>query len=181
MRRVKIAGQFRLLPSHGGRYRTFVWGNVMRRSGRPFIVLGVLLLWQRLALAIFALAGGDDTQAGTRLRRQSQKDIVVVQAKKDVPAHTILKAMMSRRVEVSERRRSPDAVLSVGEVIGFAYSFDLTRGASACCARTSNSSGVARTNLKRARARSRLPVDEHHLLGGLLRGRHDRHRLHHPR
>lgn len=140
----------------------------MRRNGRLLILLGVTLALAAIALAAFAFAGGGDgdrdaNTSGTPAATRS----TVVRAKRDIPAHTVLKAEDVEEVQVPSDQITPDSVQSTGEVIGFAYSVELTA-----------QQRLLRSNLERPGLANKLadgkraialPVDLNNLLGGLLR------------
>lgn len=140
----------------------------MRRNGRLLIVLGVTLALAAGALAVFALTGGDDDEEPPTSGDTPQpSEIVIVRAKRDVPAHTILKADDVEEIEVSSDQVTPDSVQSAGEVIGFSYSIDLV--AEQRLLRSNlEQPGLANELAAGTRAIA-IPVDQVNLLGGLLR------------
>lgn len=139
----------------------------MRRNGRLLIVLGVTLALAAVALAVFALTGGEDDDASTTPGVSQPDKIVVVRARRDIPAHTVLKADDVEEIQVPANQATPDSVQSVGEVIGFAYSVDLVE-----------EQRLLRSNLEQPGLANELapgtraiaiPVDQNNMLGGLLR------------
>jgi Flp pilus assembly protein CpaB len=140
----------------------------MRRNGRLLVILGVTLALAAVALAVFALTGGDkkDDTTTSDTTTTTPKDIVVVQAKRDIPAHTILKTEDVEEVKVSSDQVTPDSVQSVGEVVGFAYSVDLVQG-QRLLRSAMEQPGLANELTAGNRAIS-LAVDKNNLLGGLL-------------
>ena len=140
----------------------------MRRNGRLLIVLGVTLALAAVALAVFALTGGDDDDDPPSNTGTTQPDqIVVVRAKQDIPAHTILKAEDVEEVEVSSDQVTPDSVQSAGEVIGFSYSIDLT--AEQRLLRSNLEQPGLANELSAGTRAIAIQVDQYNLLGGLLR------------
>jgi pilus assembly protein CpaB len=140
----------------------------MRRSGRLFIVLGVVLALAALLLAIFALAGGDDGDGDeTSTDDPKPTDVIVVQATRDIPAHTVLKEDDLEEVTVSSDAVTGDEANDIGEVVGFAYADDLTDGQRVLRPRL-EISGIAEELEPGKRAIS-MPVDKNNLVAGLIR------------
>jgi pilus assembly protein CpaB len=129
------------------------------------IVVGVVLALVAAGLAVFALSSGKKTEATTS--SDQPQDVIVVQAKRDVTAHTVLTTDDLEEIKVKEDTVTEDAVRSSSEVIGFAYDTDLLKG-----------QRILRTNLEEQGLANELadgkraisvPVEKHNLLGGLLR------------
>lgn len=141
----------------------------MRRSGRLFIVLGVVLALAALLLAIFALAGGDDDDdtSGGGGGGEQVRDVTVVQVKRDIDAHTKLVEDDLEEVTVKSDTITEDNARDISEVIGFAYKEDLTEGQRILRSRL-EVSGVAE-ELEPGRRAISLPVDENQLVAGLVR------------
>ncbi len=140
----------------------------MRRSGRLFIVLGVVLALAALLLAIFALAGGDsDDGDDANTDDPKPTDVVVVQVTRDVPSHTVLKEGDLEEVTVSSDAVTGNEANDIGEVVGFAYADDLTDGQRILRTRL-EISGIAEELEPGKRAIS-LPVDKNNLVAGLIR------------
>lgn len=139
----------------------------MRRSGRLFIVLGVVLALAALLLAIFALAGGDDGEQEASTDETGPTDVTVVQAKVEVPAHTVLKEADLEEVVVSSDSVTGDEANDIGEVVGFAYAEDLVEGQRVLRSRL-EISGIAEELEPGKRAIS-MPVDKNNLVAGLIR------------
>jgi pilus assembly protein CpaB len=133
------------------------------------IVAGVALALVAAVLAVVVLSGGgsDKDKTGSTTNNSSPKDLMVVQAKKDVTAHTLLSEDDLEEVKVDASTASPDAVHAIGEVIGFAYNTDLKKGQRLLHANLEEP-GLANSLTAGKRAVS-LPVDKNNLVGGLLR------------
>jgi pilus assembly protein CpaB len=142
--------------------------NFMRRSGRLFIVLGVVLALAALLLAIFALAGGDDgDDTTTEVDDLRPTDVVVVQARSDIPAHTVLKEGDLEEVTVKSDTVTGDEANDIGEVVGFAYSEELIEGQRILRSRL-EISGIAE-ELEPGRRAISMPVDKNNMVAGLIR------------
>jgi len=128
------------------------------------IVVGVALALVAAGLALFALSSGKKTEAA---KTDEPQDVIIVQAKRDVPAHTLLKADDLEEVKVKSDTVGDDAVRSASEVIGFAYNTDLLEGQRITRA-SLEEQGLANELTDGKRAIS-VPVEKENLLGGLLR------------
>lgn len=138
----------------------------MRRSGRLLIVLGVVLALAALLLAIFALAGGDDDGSSGNGETKPQ-DVTIVQAKRDIAAHTKLKADDLEEVVVKDDTVTEDNARDINEVVGFAYSEDLIDGQRILRSRL-EISGIAEELEPGTRAMA-LEVSKSNLVAGLIR------------
>lgn len=141
----------------------------MRRSGRLFIVLGVALALVAGLLAFVALSGGDDddTTSGTTGQSEEPREITVITAARDVPAHERLSEDDLREEVVDSTDVSDDAVTSRLEAIGLAYSDDLVTGQALVRAQL-ESPGLA-NRIEAGRRAFALPVDAAGMVGGLIR------------
>ena len=141
----------------------------MRRNGRMLIVAGVALALVAAVLAVLVLSGGSSSKdnTGTTGGAAKPKDVIVVQAKKDVTAHTLLTQDDLEEVKVDGSTANADAAHAIGEVIGFAYNSDLKKGQRLLQANLEEP-GLANSLTAGKRAVS-LPVDQNNLIGGLLR------------
>lgn len=148
----------------------------MRRGGRLFIVLGIGLALVAAALvAVVLMSGGDDPedepQSGDGTQQPSDasevREITVVIAARDIPAHTTLTQDDVREETVQSDEVDEDAVRSSLEVIGLAYNVDLVTGQPILNA------GVELPGLANlidpGRRAYTLAVSGSQLLGGLLR------------
>lgn len=147
----------------------------MRRGGRLFIVLGVGLALVAVALVAVVLLSGDDDpddpQSADGTQQPSDtteaREITVVVAARDIPAHTVLTQDDVREETVQSDEVSEDAIRSSLEVIGLAYSVDLVTGQPVLSANV-ELPGLANRIDPGRRAYS-LPVAGSQLVGGLLR------------
>jgi Flp pilus assembly protein CpaB len=133
----------------------------MRGGSKLFIFAGVGLGLVAILL-IIASMGGDKTDA----QSSGSKKITVVQAANDVPAHSILLPEDLVTKEVASDQVPPDAVRTIGEVVGKSYRISLTS------TQTLVASQVEQPGLrndvavgKRAIA---VPVDQKNLFAGLI-------------
>ncbi len=141
----------------------------MRRSGRLFIVLGIALALVAGLLAVVALTGDDgddDTTTGTTDRSEPE-EITIVVAARDVPAHERITEEDVEEQVVDSDTVSGDVVRSRVEVIGLAYSDDLTAGQALTRERL-ESPGLA-NRIEPGRRAFALPVDAAGMVGGLVR------------
>jgi len=137
----------------------------MRRSGRLFIVLGVVLALAALLLAIVALSGGGDD--GETVRTDEPEDVTIVQARREVPGHTVLTEEDVEEVVVSADTVTEDNANSVNEVVGFGYADDLVEGQSILRSRLEVAGTAA--DLEAGRRAISLPVTQNQMVAGLLR------------
>ncbi|HUG15731.1 MAG TPA: RcpC/CpaB family pilus assembly protein [Thermomicrobiales bacterium] len=142
------------------------WERMMRRNGRLLIVLGVVLLLGAVVLAIFALTGGEDDGTPSADSPRAQ-DVTVVQARRDVEAHTVLRQDDVEEIIVKDDTLTGDEVRSVGEVIGLAYRTDLVED-QRLLRDGLEVSGIAQELEVGTRAMS-IPVDRNNLVAGLVR------------
>jgi pilus assembly protein CpaB len=143
----------------------------MRRGGRLFIVLGVGLALVAVALvAVVLLSGGDDPEEPSSSQppdSEEAREITVVVAARDIPAHTTITQDDVREEQVQSNEVSEDAVRSSLEVIGLAYSVDLVTGQPILAADVEQP-GLANL-IDPGRRAYTLPVTGSQLVGGLLR------------
>lgn len=142
----------------------------MRKSGRLFIVLGVGLALVAVALvaAVLLSGGGDDADTEqTGETGDEPREITVVVAARDVPAHTVIVQDDLREERVQSDEVSPDVARSTLDIIGQAYSLDLVAGQPVL---TSNIELPGLSNaIDPGRRAFTLPVEGQNLVGGLLR------------
>lgn len=139
----------------------------MRRSGRLFIVLGVVLGLAAVLLIVVALAGGDSGDDQQASAETKPTDVSIIQAKREIPPHTVLKAEDLESVVVKSDTVNEDVAKDVSQVIGFAYSADLVEGQRVLLSQL-ELSGVAE-ELEPGRRAVSLPVTKNNLVAGLIR------------
>ena len=139
----------------------------MRRSGRLFIVLGVVLALAAVLLIVVALAGGDSDNDQQAAAQTKPSDVAIVQAKREIPPHTVLKAEDLESVIVKSDTVGEDVAKDVSQVIGFAYSADLVEGQRVLLSQL-ELSGVAE-ELEPGRRAVSLPATQNNLVAGLIR------------
>lgn len=140
----------------------------MRRSGRLFIVLGVALALIAGMLAFVALTGGDpDDTTSETTDREEPREITVITAAREVPAHERLSEDDLQEQIVDASEVSDDVVTSKLEAIGLAYGDDLVVGQALVRAQL-ESPGLA-NRIEPGRRAFALPVDAAGLVGGLIR------------
>ncbi len=139
----------------------------MRRSGRLFIVLGVVLALAAVLLIVVALAGGDSSKDQQAAAETKPTDVSIVQAKREIPPHTVLKAEDLESVVVKSDTVNEDVAQDISQVIGFAYSADLVEGQRILLSQL-ELSGVAE-ELEPGRRAVSLPVTKNNLVAGLIR------------
>lgn len=139
----------------------------MRRSGRLFIVLGVVLALAAVLLIVMALAGGNSDNEQQAAAEKAPSDVAIVQAKREIPPHTVLKAEDLESVVVKSDTVGEDVAQDVSQVIGFAYSADLVEGQRVLLSQL-ELSGVAK-ELEPGRRAISLPVTKNNLVAGLIR------------
>lgn len=140
----------------------------MRRNGRLYIILGVALALVAGLLAVMALTGGesDDTPSAANENEEPQ-EITIITAARDVVAHERITEEDIQEETVDAASISGDPVTSRIEVIGLAYSDDLTAGQPLLRARL-ETPGLA-NRVEPGRRAFALPVDEAGMVGGLVR------------
>lgn len=145
----------------------------MRRSGKLLIAMGVGLALVAVVLVVVVLMSGDDdpddpqSGQGTESDTTEVREITVIVAARDIPAHTILTQDDVREEQVQSDEVSGDAVRSTLEVIGLSYSVNLVTGQPLLQTEV-ELPGLANSVQAGWRAYA-LPVSGTQLLGGLLR------------
>lgn len=143
----------------------------MRRSGRLFIVLGVGLALVAVLLVGLVLLSGDGDDGETTDAdpdAEEPREITVVVAARDVPAHTVLRQDDVEEQIVESDKVPGDVLRSTVEAVGFAYSIDLVAG-QPLAESERELPGLANQIADGHRAVT-LPVDAVNLIGGQLRG-----------
>ncbi len=104
----------------------------MRRSGRLFIALGAGLAVVAIGLVLVVLfsggGGGDEADPNATESPEEVRDITVIVAARDVPAHTVLTEEDLTEETVRSDEVPTDAMRNTVEAVGFAYSVDLFSG-----------------------------------------------------
>ncbi|CAN5638212.1 hypothetical protein BH23CHL2_BH23CHL2_20300 [soil metagenome] len=103
----------------------------MRRSGRLFIALGAGLAVVAVGLILVVLLSGgdgDEVDPNATEAPEAVREITVLVAARDIPAHTILTAEDLEEEIVQSDTVPPDAMRNPVEAVGFAYSVDLFAG-----------------------------------------------------
>jgi pilus assembly protein CpaB len=143
----------------------------MRRSGKLLIAMGVALALVAVALVVVVLMSDDDDpddpQSGQGTDTTEVREITVIVAARDIPAHTVLTQDDVREEQVQSDEVSGDAVRSTLEVVGLSYSVDLVSG-QPLLQTDVELPGLANSVQAGWRAYA-LPVSGAQLLGGLLR------------
>lgn len=96
----------------------------MKGGGKLFIFAGVALALVAIVLGVASFSGRK-TVAQTK---PADAKVTVVQAAKDLPAHTVLAAADLLEVQISNADATDGVVTSAGSVIGQSYSVKLTSG-----------------------------------------------------
>jgi pilus assembly protein CpaB len=141
----------------------------MKRGGRLFIVLGVVLALAAVLLVVVALTGNDSDKGSQTAAGESKKpqDITIVQVKRDVNAHTVLKDDDIEEIVVKDDTVTDDVARSKSQVIGFAPSQAMVKGQRVLMTQL-ELSGIAE-ELEPGRRAISMPVDKNNLVAGLLR------------
>lgn len=146
----------------------------MRRSGRLFIALGAGLALVAVGLVLVVLlsnGGGDDepesTSGQTETESEEPREISVVVAARDVPAHTLLTVDDLTEEVVSSEDVADDVVRTNVEALGLAYSVDLVAGQPLTQSNL-ELPGLA-NRIESGKRAVALPVDAQSLVGGQIR------------
>lgn len=146
----------------------------MRRSGRLFIALGagLALVAVGLVLVVLLSNGGDDedpesTTGQTETDVDEPREITVIVAARNVPAHTSIAAEDLTEQVVSSADVPSDALRTNVEAIGFAYAVDLVEG-QALLQTNRELPGLA-NRIEPGKRAVALPVDAQSLVGGQVR------------
>lgn len=103
----------------------------MRRSGRLFVALGAGLAVVAVGLVLVVLfSGGGDDEADPNATESPDeaREITVIVAARDIPAHTVLTEEDLAEETVQSDEVPADAMRNTVEAVGFAYSVDLFAG-----------------------------------------------------
>lgn len=136
----------------------------MRKSGRLFIVIGVVLALIAGLLAVSAMKGGNK---GATATNAEVKKVAVLQATHDIQANTVLRTDDIQVAQVEAASAPKNAPTAPNQVVGLATNGQLVKG-QAILAQNLTTPGLTNlvSNGKRAIA---LPVDRVSALGGLIR------------
>ncbi len=104
----------------------------MRRSGRLFIALGAGLAVVAIGLVLVVLfsggGSGDGKDPSATESAEQVREITVVVAARDIPAHTVITEDDLGEETVQSDEVPPDAMRNSVEAVGFAYGVDLFAG-----------------------------------------------------
>jgi len=145
----------------------------MRRSGKLLIAMGVGLALVAVALVVIVLMSGDDDPEDPQTGQSDEpettevREITVIVAARDIPAHTVLTQDDVREEQVQSDEVSGDAVRSTLEVVGLSYSIELVAGQPLLQADV-ELPGLA-NSIDPGRRAYMIAVAGSQLLGGLLR------------
>lgn len=135
----------------------------MKGGSKLFIFAGVALALVAVVLGIASFSGGGKTGAQDQ---PAQTKVTVVEALKDVPAHTIIIATDVVEKQVAGTEKADGLVTSAGAVIGQSYSMPLAAGQQLQTALV-EVPGLANVIKPGLRAMS-LPITSVSALGGLV-------------
>ncbi len=136
----------------------------MRKGGRVFILLGVVLALAAAVLAIFAFSDtGDDEEVAD----PEEQLVEVIEAAEDIPVNHVITEDDITTVEVEEGTVSPGTARSTGEVIGLAASGDIVSGQRVLRANlvTPGLSHIVEDGMRAVA----IPIDRVNALGGMVR------------
>jgi pilus assembly protein CpaB len=136
----------------------------MRKGGRVFILLGVVLALAAAVLAIFAFR---DTAEEEEAAEPEVQMIEVIEAAQDIPVNHVITEDDITVVEVEEDTISPGTARSTGQVLGLAASGDIVSGQRVLMANLV-SPGLSHIIDDGMRAVA-VPIDRVNALGGMIR------------
>jgi pilus assembly protein CpaB len=139
-------------------------GNQMRKGGRVFILLGVVLALAAAVLAIFAFSDtGDDEEA----EDPEERMVEVIEAAEDIPVNHVITEDDITVVEVEEDTVSPGTARTTGQVLGLAASGDIVSGQRVLMANliTPGLSHIVDDGMRAVA----IPIDRVNALGGMVR------------
>ncbi len=136
----------------------------MRKGGRVFILLGVVLALAAAVLAIFAFrdTADDDDAAEPEVAM-----IEVIEAAQDIPANSVVTEDDITVVEVDQQTVSRGTAQSTGQVLGLAASGDIVSGQRVLMANlvTPGLSHIVSDGMRAVA----VPIDRVNALGGMIR------------
>jgi pilus assembly protein CpaB len=136
----------------------------MRKGGRVFILLGVILALAAAVLAIFAFR---ETEDDTEVEDPAERLVEVVEAAQDISVNHVITEDDITIVEVEEGTVSPGTARSSGQVIGLAASGDVVSGQRVLMANlvTPGLSHIVNDGMRAVA----IPIDRVNALGGMIR------------
>jgi pilus assembly protein CpaB len=136
----------------------------MRKGGRVFILLGVILALAAAVLAIFAFR---DTEDDTEVEDPAERMVEVIEAAQDIPVNHVITEDDITVVEVEEGTVSPGTARSTGQVLGLAASGDIVNGQRVLMANlvTPGLSHIVNDGMRAVA----VPIDRVNALGGMIR------------
>jgi pilus assembly protein CpaB len=139
-------------------------GNLMRKGGRVFILLGVVLA---LAAAVLAIIAFSDTSEDEEVAEPEPEMVEVIEAASDIPVNHVITEDDITVVEVEEDTVSPGTARSTGQVLGLAASGDIVNGQRVLMANlvTPGLSHIVDDGMRAVA----IPIDRVNALGGMIR------------
>lgn len=136
----------------------------MRKGGRIFILLGVILALAAAVLAIFAFR---DTEDDTEVEDPAERLVEVIEAAQDISVNHVITEDDISIVEVEEGTVSPGTARSTGQVLGLAASGDIVSGQRVLMANlvTPGLSHIVNDGMRAVA----VPIDRINALGGMIR------------
>jgi pilus assembly protein CpaB len=136
----------------------------MRKGGRVFILLGVVLALAAAMLAIFAFRDASDEDEVAEVEVVM---VEVIEAAQDIPVNHVLTEDDITVVEVEEDTVSPGTARSTGQVLGLAASGDIVSGQRVLMANlvTPGLSHIVDDGMRAVA----VPIDRVNALGGMIR------------
>jgi pilus assembly protein CpaB len=136
----------------------------MRKGGRVFILLGVVLA---LAAAVLAIIAFSDTAEDEEVAEPEPDMIEVIEAARDIPVNHVITEDDITVVEVEEDTVSPGTARSTGQVLGLAASGDIVSGQRVLMANlvTPGLSHIVDDGMRAVA----VPIDRVNALGGMIR------------
>ncbi len=136
----------------------------MRKGGRIFILLGVILALAAAVLAIFAFRDTDDD---VEVEEPAVRMVEVIEADQDIPVNHVITEDDITVVEVEEGTVSPGTAQTSGQVLGLAASGDIVSGQRVLMGNliTPGLSHIVDDGMRAVA----VPIDRINALGGMIR------------
>jgi pilus assembly protein CpaB len=136
----------------------------MRKGGRIFILLGVVLA---LAAAVLAILAFSDTSDDEDVADPAEQMVEVIEAAQDIPVNHVITEDDITIVEVEEGTVSPGTARTSGQVLGLAASGDIVSGQRVLMANlvTPGLSHIVEDGMRAVA----IPIDRVNALGGMIR------------